>query len=327
MRIAFLGSGEFGLPTLKALFERHEVVGVVSQPDRPAGRGVALTPTPIAAWVQEQSAGTPLIKPEDVNQPAVTAEIHAWKPQAMVVIAFGQKLSPELVDPARVGTAINLHASLLPRWRGAAPINWAILGGDTTTGNSVISIAARMDAGLIYATSRRPILPTQTAGELHDLLSGDGPELVLGVVGAIGRGTATGGAQDESLKTRAPKLNRAMAVIDFAAAAEECRRKVNGLSPWPGVTVGFRSQPLKILRAGSVGASGGGSGGTPGAIVDVGQGLVACGEGQLQLLEVQPAGKRVMLWRDFANGHQVRSQEVLGPPPGTASGPAGATTA
>lgn len=323
MRIAFLGSGEFGLPTLKALFERHEVVGVVSQPDRPAGRGVALTPTPIAAWVQEHRTGTPIIKPEDVNVPAITAQVHAWKPQAMVVIAFGQKLSPELVDPSRVGTAVNLHASLLPRWRGAAPINWAILGGDTTTGNSVISIAARMDAGVIYATSKRPILPTQTAGELHDLLSSDGPELVLGVVDALERGIASGAAQDETLKTRAPKLNRAMAVIDFAATAEECRRKVNGLSPWPGVTVGFRGQPLKVLRAGSVA----GSGATPGAIVDVGQGLVACGEGLLQLLEVQPAGKRVMLWRDFANGHQVRSQEVLGPPPGTASGPAGATTA
>ena len=120
MRIAFLGSGEFGLPTLQALAARHTLVGVVSQPDRPAGRGKELTPTPIAAWTAANLPSVPLLKPEDVNTPDMVAAIHAWKPDAAVVIAFGQKLSPQLVDPAALGPAINLHASLLPRWRGAA---------------------------------------------------------------------------------------------------------------------------------------------------------------------------------------------------------------
>ena len=309
MRIAFLGSGEFGLPTLQALAGRHEVVGVVSQPDRPAGRGGTLTPTPIAAFAQASLTGTPLVRPEDVNVPGVVEALHAWRPDAMVVIAFGQKLSPELVDPARVGPAINLHASHLPRWRGAAPINWAILGGDTTTGNSVISIAQRMDAGVIYAQSSRPIEPTQTAGELHDLLSADGPALVLDVLNALAHGRATPLTQDESLKTRAPKLNRAMAVVDFAKEAQTCRRTINGLSPWPGVTVSFRGQPLKLLRAGP----GTGTGGKPGEVIDPTLGLVACSNGAIQILDVQPAGKRVMPWRDFANGHQVKSQERLEP--------------
>ncbi len=309
MRVVFLGSGEFGLPTLKLLSEKHEVVGVVSQPDRPAGRGGKLTPTPIAAWAAQNLAGKPLIKPENVNEAEIPAKVRGLGFDVMVVIAFGQKLAPPLLDGVR---AINLHASLLPRWRGAAPINWAVLGGDKVTGNSVISLADRMDAGLIYAQSRREIQLDSTAGELHDQLSADGPPLVGGVLDAFAAGTAVGQTQDESLKTRAPKLSREMAVIDFAGSPEECRRRINGLSPWPGVTVRFRGEGLKISKA----TIGEGSGGHAGAILDTAQGLVACGEGVLRLIEVQPPGKRAMAWRDFANGHGVKSQEVMngGPP-------------
>ncbi|MEK6703074.1 MAG: methionyl-tRNA formyltransferase [Planctomycetota bacterium] len=304
MRLAFLGSGEFGLPTLKLLAQKHSVVGVVSQPDRPAGRGGKLTATPIGAWAAQSLTDVPLVKPEDVNEPGVTALVRSWAFDVMVVIAFGQKLSPPLLAGVK---AINLHASLLPRWRGAAPINWAILGGDTETGNSVISLADRMDAGLIYAQSKRAIPMDVTAGELHDQLSADGPELVGGVLDAFAAGTAQGRPQDETLKTRAPKLSREMAVIDLAGSAEECRRRINGLSPWPGVTVRFRGESLKVLRA----TVGEGAVGEAGAIVDPGQGLVSCGQGVLKLLEVQPPGKRAMAWRDFANGHNVKSQEVM----------------
>lgn len=306
MRVAFLGSGEFGVPTLAAIAAEHELVGVVSQPDRPAGRGGKLTPTPAAAWVEEQRAGVEIIKPEDVNKPEHLERIRGWKPDAMVVIAFGQKLSEELVA---IAPAVNLHASLLPRWRGAAPINWAILGGDTVTGNSVIGIASRMDAGLVYATNRRAIEPTQTAGELHDLLSQDGVPVMLGVLAEIGVGRAKGATQDESRKTRAPKLSREMAVVDFRMSGEECRRKINGLSPWPGVTVKFRGEPLKLLRAGPVGQVG--AKGEPGSLADPERGVVACGDGGVELIEVQPAGKRAMLWKDFAAGHRPRVGEKL----------------
>ena len=318
MRIAYLGSGEFGLPTLRALADRHTISCVVSQPDRPAGRGSKLTPTPIAAFAAEHLAGVPLIKPEDVNTPEIIAAIHRTQPEAMVVIAFGQKLSPQLVEPAlpNFRGAINLHASLLPRHRGAAPINWAILSGDSVTGNSVISIAQRMDAGLIYGQSTRPIEPTHTAGELHDLLSQDGPALMLRVLDELAAGTARGLPQDESLKTRAGKLSREMAVLDLREPAEACRRRINGLSPWPGVTVSFRGQPLKLLRALShpqypI------DGVLPGQFVNPRQGFLATGDGALQILVVQPAGKRVMSWPDFANGAQVNPEESLsgGPPP------------
>jgi methionyl-tRNA formyltransferase len=312
MRVAFLGSGEFGLPTLRAVAARHEVVTVVSQPDRPAGRGGKLTPTPIAAWAGDTLAGVPLLKPEDVNEPGVVTAIHATRPDVMLVIAFGQKLSPGLVNPRGTGPrlgAINLHASLLPRHRGAAPIHWAILSGDSVTGNSVISIAERMDAGLIYAQSRRQIGHTQTTGELHDLLSADGPDLVLGVLNGLAAGTAVGVAQDETRKTRAGKLSREMAVVDFAAPADVCRQRINGLSPWPGVTVRFRGSPLKLLRASVAETRHCVSSGT---IVESAEGLVACGHGSvLKVIEVQPAGKNVMAWRDFANGAKIKPQEGL----------------
>jgi methionyl-tRNA formyltransferase len=175
MRIVFLGSGAFGLPTLQHLAARHTVVGVVTQPDKPAGRGSKLTPTPIGAWAAEHLPGTPLIKPEKINTPEVRDLVRSWECDAWVVIAFGQKLGPTLLADR---FAINLHASLLPRWRGAAPINHAILAGDTVTGNSVITLADRMDAGLVLGQSRRPIEPAQTTGELHDLLATDGPALV-----------------------------------------------------------------------------------------------------------------------------------------------------
>ena len=312
MRIAYLGSGEFGLPTLRALADRHTIACVVSQPDRPAGRGGKLTPTPIAAFAAEHLTGVPLIKPEDVNASEVVAAIHGTKPDAMVVIAFGQKLSPQLVEPGTPNFrgAINLHASLLPRHRGAAPINWAILSGDSVTGNSVISIAQRMDAGLIFGQSRRPIEPAQTAGELHDLLSQDGPALVIRVLDDLAAGRAQGLTQDESLKTRAGKLSREMAGLDLRDTAEACRRRINGLSPWPGVTVQFRGQPLKLLKA-LAHPSHRTHDAPAGRILDPRAGLIGTGEGALQLLEVQPAGKRSMSWGDFANGAQINPEESL----------------
>src|SRR5262249_11900418 len=206
VKLIFLGSGEFGLPTLKALAAHHHLLAVVSQPDRPAGRHRRLTPTPIAAWATEQLADAPLFKPEDINTRETISSLHALGADAWVVIAFGQKLSRPLVENRFV---INLHASLLPRWRGAAPINHAILAGDAETGNSVITIADRMDAGFVLGQSKRPITPELGAGELHDLLASDGPALIEQVLGAYGNHSLRPITQDESLVTRARKLSRA----------------------------------------------------------------------------------------------------------------------
>lgn len=306
MKVVFLGSGAFGLPTLEHLSRTHQITGVVTQPDRPAGRGGTLTPTPVGAWADAHLVGTPLLKPERINTPVDTQAVRALEADAWVVIAFGQKLGKALLADR---FAVNLHASLLPRWRGAAPINAAILAGDIRTGNSVITLADRMDAGLILGTSERSIEPAVTAGELHDLLAADGPALVERVLNARARGSLAPIAQDEALVTLAPKLCRADAWVDLTHSADECRRRINGLSPWPGVTVEFRGQPLKLLCAGPADDV---APGPAGAIIDPLRGVVRCGGGTgLTLLEVQPAGRRPCRWRDFANGQRLGPEEHL----------------
>jgi methionyl-tRNA formyltransferase len=338
MRIVFFGAGEFGVPTLRALSERHAVVACVSQPDRPAGRGGKMTPTPISQWVMENLSGGPgvpgvaaenLIRTPDVNEPATRERVRGFTADAWVVIAFGQKLSPELLAGK---FAVNLHGSRLPRWRGAAPVNWAILAGDEVSGNSVITLAERMDAGLILTQTTRAITPEMTAGELHDALSADGPEAVLKVLAEHEAGTLRGQTQDPTLVTKARKLSREDGVVDFAKSAEECRRWINGLSPWPGVTANFRGEAVKLVRAGrdldATGTRDTRSTATPtsapprspaplstpapGTILNATAGTIAAGNGTtLRLVEVQPAGKRAMSWQEFARGRAVKDGERI----------------
>lgn len=299
MRIVFLGSGAFGVPTLERVAADHDVPLIVTQPDKPAGRSMALTPTPIGAWAAERGVET--IKPENVNEPAVVERIRAARPDALVVIAFGQYLGKAVREAA---WSINLHGSRLPRWRGAAPINHAILAGDAETGNSVIAVARTMDAGEVFGMTSRPIPPAVTAGELHDLLSADGPGLVLRVLEERERGAERGVPQDEALVTVAPKLSKADGWVDFARTAEECRRRVHGLTPWPGVTVRLGGEDLKLLLVEAGTADN--KQGEPGEIVDAAGGWVLCGGGSaLRLLEVQPPGKRAMRWEEFARGRKI----------------------
>lgn len=325
MNVVFLGSGAFGLPTLRALACEHTVVGVVTQPDKPAGRSMQPTPTPIGAWAAENLPHVPLFKPDRINTPDVVAKVRALPASAWVVIAYGQKLGKPLLDDI---FAINLHASLLPRWRGAAPINHAILAGDADTGNSVITLAERMDAGFVLAKSRRPIEPSLTAGELHDQLSDDGPALILETLAAHAAGRLSPQTQDDSRVTLASKLSRADAWLDFSRTAPEVRNRIHGLTPWPGVSVKLGEIPLKLLRAQSVaapaeqpaGAAGGSIGEELphrrpflfGQLIDPARGLVSCGQSTtLQLLEVQPAGKKPMTWPDFARGRRPQPGDTL----------------
>ena len=201
--------------------------------------------------------------------------------------------------------AINLHASLLPRWRGAAPINHAIVARDFETGNSEITLAERMDAGEVLGHSRREISPTITAGELHDALAADGPALILRVLREHGEGAVQRATQDESLVTQAGKLSRADAVVDWGQTAEICARRINGLSPWPGVSVRLGNVLLKLLRAGSAEEQSGTTEDAIGTLVEPALGLVQCGGGtRLRLLEVQPSGGKAMTWDAFARGRQ-----------------------
>lgn len=296
LRLIFAGSGEFGLPTLKRLIaDGHDIVRVFTQPDRPAGRGRKLTPTPIAAFAA--LAGLPVTPTADVNaEPAVNAD-------AMVVIAFGQKIGPAVVDRPRLGS-LNLHASLLPKYRGAAPIHWAILRGETITGNSVIRLANRMDAGAVMGQSVTPIGELETTGELHDRLAEEGAPLVAKVLAELAAGTNVEIIQDESLATIAPKLSRETAALDFTKPAEVVARTIRGLYPWPGCrvklvdTTGRDVATVTLAKA----RAHAGTNAPPGTI-DA-DGRVGTGDGgAIEVVELQPEGKRPMSLVDFRNGH------------------------
>ena len=320
MRLLFFGSGEFGLPTLEALRQRHEIVGVISQPDRPAGRHKQLTPTPIAQYALKH--GLALYRVERVNDPGVIASVRAAQAEAAVVIAFGQKLGPDLLA-AGGRLAMNLHASLLPKYRGAAPINWAILRGEVQTGVSVIALAERMDAGAVYAAAATAIDPMETAGELHDRLAQMGPQVVEQVLAAWSAGRLQATPQDETAATLAPKLSRADAWVDFTQDACQVARRVQGLTPWPGVKVIWRQREtgketqLLLKRvvpeadAAGTTASLSPSRPQPG---HVGQGgRVAVGNGWVRLLEVQVPGGRPLPIDEFVRGHPLRAGDSLGP--------------
>lgn len=305
MRLVFLGSGAFGIPSIKALSQRHELVAIVTQPDRKAGRGGHLTPTPIAQWATDHTPDTPIFKPESINEPDSIRTLHGLNADAWIVIAYGQKLSNELlkIDASEPILAINLHGSILPRHRGAAPINAAILAGDKAVGNSVITVVEKMDAGDVLAQTSRPRDPAMTAGELHDLLSEDGPAALLEVLDRAQAGTLTRTAQDPALVTLARKMSKADGIIDWHRPADEIQRRIHAFNPWPGASTTYDGQPLKLLRAELTTPE---SQQSPGTLIDPGSGSVACGDGSaVRLLEVQPAGGRAMAFDAFARGRQM----------------------
>ncbi len=297
LSILFAGSGAFGEPTLRALVSAgHRVVRVYTQPDRPAGRGKKLTPTPLA--VAAEGLALDVVRTADLDaEPLPPADV-------MVVIAFGQKIGPAAVDHPRLGS-VNLHASILPRYRGAAPINWAMLGGDAITGNSVIRLAERMDAGAVLGQSELTIGPSETAGELHDRLAADGAPLVLRVLAALADGTAVEVSQDHAAATAAPKLSRQTATLDWTRPAAEVVRRINGLSPWPGCRVrlldGDRpTATVTLLRA----APGGPTTAAPGTLAGDG---VAAGDGRtVGVLTVKPEGGRELTPAEYRNGRPWR---------------------
>jgi methionyl-tRNA formyltransferase len=300
LRLIFAGSGEFGLPLLAALSAGpHRLVSIYSQPDRPAGRGRGLTPTPIAQWSADKIPTVPLIRTADINRESLPDS------DLMIVVAFGQKISSAVVNAPHLGS-VNLHASRLPRYRGAAPINWAILRGENSTGNSVIRLAERMDAGAILAMSTVEIAPTETAGELHDRLAHDGVALVLGVIDALANGRAVETSQDDALAIIAPKLSRSAAMLDFDSPAEELARQVRGLHPWPGCRVtlcdaaGEVIDRIRLVRA-LAGPEDEGSRWEPGEIML--DGRVRTAVGALELLEVQPEGGKPMSLSAYRRGH------------------------
>jgi len=307
VRVVFFGSGAFGVPTLEALNTAHDILAVVSQPDRPAGRKRVLTPTPISEWAAEHIAEIPLERPENINEPVALVRARSFDADAWVIIAYGQKLSDGLLADR---FAINLHASRLPRWRGAAPINHAIIAGDTVTGNSVIGLASRMDAGAVYAHSERPIEHEQTAGELHDALSADGPALVLRVLDQLASNSLDPREQDESAIIIAPKLKKTDGTIDLSGSADTCRRRINGLSPWPAVTMTIKGEQLKVLCAKSWAFEGEQQAWEACRLIkDNDELAIACGTSSepsvLVPIRVQAPGKKAVAWAEYARGKHL----------------------
>jgi methionyl-tRNA formyltransferase len=297
MQIIFTGSGEFGVPTLAALLEAgQEIVAVCTQPDRPAGRGRKLSPTAISQFASARSLR--LIPTGDVNaEPLPSADL-------MIVIAFGQKIAPAVVAHPKLGS-VNLHASLLPKYRGAAPINWAILNGETKTGNSIIRLAQKMDAGNILAQSSLSIGEMETAGELHNRLAADGAKLMLRTVDDLLAGKVNEVVQDEARATLAAKLSRQIAAIDWTSSADEISRKIRGLYPWPGCRVrlldaaGNERARLTLARARAI--EGEGPRWHPGEITT--HGHVTCSDEAIELIEIQPDDKRSMSLSDYRRGN------------------------
>jgi methionyl-tRNA formyltransferase len=248
MKIVYLGSGEFGIESLNALAQsNHSLAFIVTQPPHPAGRGRKSRPTPVADWANTHSI--PFIETDNVNTAEQVEKIASYEPDLIVVIAFGQKIGNELIKLPPKGT-INVHASLLPKCRGAAPINWTIINGETETGISIITLAEKMDAGPILAQTKTEILPDETAGQLHDRLAKMAAPLLLETISKIKDGSVIYTEQDHSKATLAPKLKKSDGFLDFNEPAELLQRKTLGLWPWPGASAIYSSKktakPLRI---------------------------------------------------------------------------------
>lgn len=314
MRVLFWGTPDYAVPSLQALLgEEHEIVGVVTQPDRPAGRGQALRESPVKQAAREQLI--PVLQPEKARGEEFLAEMRALRPEVSVVIAYGQILRPEVLQVPERGS-INAHASLLPELRGAAPINWAIIRGYQETGVTIIRMNERMDAGPVLLQLNEPILPEETATDLRARLSELSAQALVEVLTLIENGIEEEREQDESRATFAPRIERTDARVDWSADAHTVANFLRGMDAVPGAWTTHRGTELKLFRPLPLPARV--TRDAPGMIIeanndDPAEGLVvACGQGSVAIREVQPAGKRRMLAQEWLRGRSAQPGERLG---------------
>jgi methionyl-tRNA formyltransferase len=312
MKIAYLGSGEFGIECLNVLSRSdHGVRFIVTQLPHPAGRGRKPSPTPVARWANAHSI--PFIETNDVNASEIIEKITDHEPDLVVVIAFGQKIGNELINLPPKG-AINVHASLLPKYRGAAPINWAIINGETETGISIITLAEIMDAGRILSQSQTDIGADETASRLHDRLATIAAPLLLKTVEQIADGTAVYAEQDHSKATLAPKLKKTDGFLDFNAPAQVLARKIRGFWPWPGASAAYVSKktdkPIRVTIAMAEVVENSNPAGVPGGALDESLNVI-CGEDALKITRIKPSGSALMDFKDFVNGRQTQPGDVF----------------
>ncbi len=307
-----MGTPEFSLPGLNEIYRRGiEIAAVITRPDRQAGRGKKLTAPPVKERGLELELS--VWQPERLKAPDLLDRVREINPDLFVVSAYGKFIPDEFLALARY-RGINLHPSLLPLYRGAAPIQWALINGDSQTGVTIIEVADRMDAGGIYAQKPVDILPADNAGTLRTRLAEEGGQLLADVVEQIARGQAKPRPQDESKVTFAPRLSKEDGRINWRDSAVKINNRIRGFYPWPGafttISTSKGIQSLKIIRAQVLD----GGGGSPGEVLEADGDtlIISTGDGNLRLLEVQLEGKRPLAAEDFLRGHRIPSGEILG---------------
>jgi methionyl-tRNA formyltransferase len=312
MNIVFLGSGQFGIDCLNTLAKsRHKLSLIVTTTAQPAGRGRKLTPTTVSIWAKENNL--PVLETDDANAPPSVEKIKAAKPDLILVIAFGQKIANTLTQLPHKG-AINVHASLLPKYRGAAPVNWAIINGENQTGVSIITVAEKIDAGDIIAQAKTQIEPDENAGHLHDRLAHLAVPLLLETIDSIEAGKAVCRRQDDSAATKAPKLKKTDGFIDFNEPAQILQRKILGLFPWPRASANYLSKKtgkteLVIFADANVIQTANPEGLPPGTLDKYSN--IICGTDALKIAGIKPAGSSIMNFAAFVNGRQTKPGDIF----------------
>ena len=294
-KIVFMGSPDFAVPTLRALAQHYEIAGVVTQPDRPSGRGRELKTPPVKSLVMD--LGLPIIQPEKLREPAAMEQLRLWSPDLIVVAAFGQILRPDVLSLPSHG-CVNVHGSILPRWRGAAPIQAAILNGDSETGITIMQMDKGVDTGAMLFQRVIKIEDDDTSGTLFEKLSVLGADLLIETLPRYLSGELQPQAQDESKATYAPMLKKEDGLLDFTHPAEELARRVRAFNPWPSAFFEWNGGMLKVHRAHA--EAGNESAGKK--MIWRNQPAVGAGSGILVLDEVQPAGKKSMSGISFLSG-------------------------
>ena len=313
MRIVYFGSACFGIPCLEAIMHSgNELVHVFTQPAHKAGRGRKPRPTDVSVWAQKYDV--PCTEAENINSPEMVEKVQSCGGDLLVVIAFGQKVGQPLVDWHKKG-AINVHASLLPRYRGAAPINWALMNDEIETGNSIITLADRMDAGFILGQDKTEITPTDTAATVYQRLSQQAPLLLLEVIGQIDAGTAEYMPQDNNKATKAPKLKKSDGWLDFSQPVEVVYNHIRALWSWPGATADYYSVGTgKCYRVTIAQAEIIKNDNDPGTYGLLDEHLnVICRGGRLKINQIKPAGSHLMDFQDFVNGRQSKPGDLFMP--------------
>jgi methionyl-tRNA formyltransferase len=308
LRAVFMGTPEFAVPALEAAHQSCDIIAVYTQPDRPVGRGLELKAPPVKQKALE--LGIPVHQPEKLSQPGEYEKLQALCPELLIVVAYGQILRQNVLDLPRLG-CVNVHSSILPRWRGAAPIQWAILAGDAVTGVSTQKMVLRLDAGDVLAVEKTEVRADDTAQTLHDRLSVLGARVLVRTIDGLVSGTISGSPQDESQVTVATKLTKEMERLDPAKTVAELDRQVRALNPWPGTSVmletGERLKIKKVFPRLEVSSK-------PGVLFEAGGRLfLGASDGCLEVVELQPEGKKPQLASDFLSGKKGQRASASAP--------------